>query len=228
MSEQQDPAAYLTGEPVESTSVGKGVHLSVSFLLRVDTNKLGVRLTINTMRKSSSGQRSVTETARPAPPTVTMSKAWWEHPAASAALILSLSLPLWFTPLPPLIDLPTHMASYRVESDLAHDPLLQRNWGFHWSLIGNLGVDLLVWPLAKLVGLERAVWWIVASIPPLLAWGMLRAARVVHGRVPGTALAALPFALAYPYQYGFVNFWLGLALAFHAYAFWPRSSGGRR
>jgi hypothetical protein len=57
---------------------------------------------------------------------------------------------------------------------------------------------------------------------------MLRFARVAHGRVPGTAFAALPFALAYPYQFGFVNFWLGLALAFHAYAFWPRSSGGRR
>jgi hypothetical protein len=157
-----------------------------------------------------------------------MSKAWWEYPVVFVALILSVSLPLWFTSLPPLIDLPTHMAGYRVQTDLTDNPLLQRNWAFHWSPIGNLGVELLVGPLAKFVGLERAVWWIVASIPPLLAWGMLRAARLAHGRVPGTALAALPFALAYPYQFGFVNFWLGLALAFHAYVFWPRSSVGRR
>src|SRR5437868_1255808 len=112
-------------------------------------------------------------------------RGWWQHPIAVAALILSVTLPLWFTSLPPLTDLPTHMAGYRVEIDLAHDPLLQRNWAFHWALMGNLGVDLLVWPLAKLIGLERAVWWIVTAIPPLLAWGIFRAARTVHGRVPG-------------------------------------------
>jgi hypothetical protein len=154
-------------------------------------------------------------------------RGWWEHPAAVTALILSVSLPMWFTSLPPLVDLLTHMARYRVQIDFANDPLLQRNWAFHWALIGNLGVDLLVWPLAKLIGLERAVWVIVTAIPPLLAWGMVRTARAIHGRVPGTALAALPFALAYPFQFGFVNFWLGLGLAFHAFAFWPRLSGRR-
>jgi hypothetical protein len=159
--------------------------------------------------------------------TITRGRAWWEHPAAITALILSVSLPLWFASLPPLIDLLTHMARYRVQIDLANDPLLQRNWAFHWALIGNLGVDLLVWPLSKLIGLERAVWLIVTAIPPLLAWGMVRTARAIHGRIPGTALAALPFALAYPFQFGFVNFWLGLALAFHAFAFWPRYSGRR-
>jgi hypothetical protein len=119
------------------------------------------------------------------------------------------------------------MARYRVQIDIANDPLLQRNWGFHWAIIGNLGDDLLVWPLAKLIGLERAVWVIVTAIPPLLAWGMVRTVRTIHGRLPGTALAALPFALAYPFQFGFVNFWLGVALAFHAFAFWPRTNGLR-
>lgn len=159
--------------------------------------------------------------------TRTAGRGWWEHPAALTALILSVSLPLWFTALPPLVDLLTHMARYRVQIDLANDPLLQRNWGFHWAIIGNLGVDLLVWPLSKLIGLERAVWVIVTALPPLLAWGMVRTARAIHGRIPGTALAALPFALAYPFQFGFVNFWLGLGLAFHAFAFWPKSSGRR-
>jgi hypothetical protein len=158
---------------------------------------------------------------------LTRTRAWWEHPAATAALILSVTLPLWFTSIPPLIDLLTHMARYRVQIDLAHDPLLQRNWAFHWALIGNLGVDLLVWPLARLIGLERAVWCIITAIPALLAWGMLRSARAVHGRIPGTALAALPFTLAYPFQFGFVNFWLGIAFAFHAFAFWPRTAGWR-
>lgn len=158
---------------------------------------------------------------------MTARRGWWEHPAAATALILSVTLPFWFTSIPPLIDLLTHMARYRVQIDLAHDPALQRNWAFHWAIIGNLGVDLLVWPLAKLIGLERAVWLIVTAIPPLLAWGIFRVARAVHGRVPGTVLFALPFTLAYPFQFGFVNFWLGIALAFHAFAFWPRSAGRR-
>ena len=53
-----------------------------------------------------------------------------------------------------------------------------------------------------------------------MIWGIFRAARAVYGVLPPTAVAILPFALAYPYQYGFVNYWLASALGFHAFALW--------
>lgn len=77
-------------------------------------------------------------------------------------------------------------------------------------------------PLAWAIGLERAVWLIAALLPPLMIWGVFRAAKAVYGEVPPSAIATLPFALAYPYQYGFVNYWLAGALAFHAFAWWVR------
>ncbi|QQV77474.1 hypothetical protein H5J25_01210 [Sphingomonas aliaeris] len=77
-------------------------------------------------------------------------------------------------------------------------------------------------PLAWSFGLERAVWLVAALLPPLMIWGVFRAAKAVYGEVPPTAIATLPFALAYPYQYGMVNFWLAGALSFHAFAWWVR------
>ena len=79
---------------------------------------------------------------------------WWESRPFVAAMILLAFVPLLYPAVPPLVDLLGHMGRYRVELDLAHSPDLQRYYGFQWQLIGNLGVDLLIVPLAKLVGLK--------------------------------------------------------------------------
>src|SRR3546814_5345227 len=60
------------------------------------------------------------------------------------------------------------------------------------------------------------------TIPALTVSGLLWIAREVHGRVPATALFALPIAYSYPFHFGFANFALSMALALNAYAFWLR------
>ena len=121
-------------------------------------------------------------------------------------MILLAFVPLLYPPVPPLVDLLGHMGRYRVELDLADSPDLQRNFtAFEWHLIGNLGVDLLIVPLAKLFGLELAVKLIVMTIPPLTVAGFLWVAREVHDRLPPTASFALPFAFGHPFLFGFVN-----------------------
>lgn len=137
-----------------------------------------------------------------------------------AGLILLAAVPLLVPDVPPLTDLPGHMGRYRVQLDLAHSEALQHFYRFEWALIGNLGVDLLIIPFAKVFGLELGVKLIVASIPALTAWGFLLVAREVHGRIPPTAFFALPFAYGYPLMFGFVNFALSMALAFLAFGFW--------
>jgi hypothetical protein len=52
-------------------------------------------------------------------------------------------------------------------------------YDFKWALIGNLGVDLAVYPLARLIGLEPAVKLIIISIPMMTTAGMLWVAREV-------------------------------------------------
>ena len=147
---------------------------------------------------------------------------WWGKRLLLFALVLGSIVPLLYPPVPPLVDLMGHMGRYRVELDLGHSEWLQRYYSYRWAAIGNLGVDLLVRALGPLIGLEPAVKLIVLSIPPLTVAGFLWVAREVHGRIPPTALFAIPFVYGHPFLFGFVNFTLSMALAFLAFALWLR------
>jgi hypothetical protein len=148
---------------------------------------------------------------------------FWEHPALLAALVLLTAVPLLWPETPPLVDLPGHIGRYRIQLGLeAGSSPLARYFGFEWALIGNLGVDLLIEPLARLIGLEPAVKLIVTTIPMLTVAGLLLVAREIHGRVPPTAFFALPLAYGFPFQFGFVNFALSMALALLAFVLWLR------
>jgi hypothetical protein len=149
-------------------------------------------------------------------------RAWWEHPALVLAMVLACGVPLFWPDVPPLVDLPGHMGRYHVQLEIGRSPALAAFYDFRWALIGNLGVDLLVMPLAWLIGLEAAVKLIVIAIPVMTAAGFLWVAREVHGRVPPTAYFALPLTYSYPFIFGFVNFALSMALAFLAFALWLR------
>lgn len=147
---------------------------------------------------------------------------WWERRWLIALVIFATMVPLLYPAIPPLVDLPGHIGRYRVEIDGGHSPFLGRYYGFHWAVMGNLGLDLLVLVLAPLAGLEPAVKLIVLAIPPLTAAGYLWVAREVHGRVPPTAFFALPFIYSFPFLFGFANFALSVALAFLAFGLWLR------
>ena len=147
---------------------------------------------------------------------------FWQTRAFIALLVLITMVPLLWPDIPPLTDLPGHMGRYKVQLDIGHSPFLAHYYAFHWALIGNLGVDLLVIPLSAVFGLELAVKLIVMTIPALTVLGFLWVAREVHGQVPPTALFALPFAYGHPFQFGFVNSSLSMAFAFLAFALWLR------
>lgn len=147
---------------------------------------------------------------------------WWESRGAIALLILLSAVPLLWPGVPPMVDLPGHMGRYRVELDIANSPWLAQFYDYHWALIGNLGLDLLIIPLSKLFGLELAVKLVILAIPPLTAAGFLWVAREVHGRIPPTTLFAIPFAYNFPLIFGFANSALSMAFAFLAFALWLR------
>lgn len=149
-------------------------------------------------------------------------KEWWETRWFVAAVILLSVVPLLYPPLPPLVDLLGHLGRYRVALDLDGSASLQRFYQFEWAIVGNLGVDLLVISLAKVIGLEPAVKLIVLAIPPMTVAGMLWVAREVHNRLPPTVLFALPFAYGHHFLFGFVNYALSMAFAFLAFGLWLR------
>lgn len=156
----------------------------------------------------------------PAVRAAAQARPWWERRWFLAAVVLATIVPLIYPQVPPLVDLPGHIGRYRVELD--HSPWLRGYFGFHWAVMGNLGLDLLILPLAPIIGLEPAVKLIIVLIPPLTAIGFLWVAREVHGRVPPTALFALPFIYGFPFLFGFANYALSAAFAFLAFGLWLR------
>lgn len=150
---------------------------------------------------------------------------WWRTRAAIALFIALAVVPLLWPAVPPLSDLPGHIGRYRIMAEAGRPPLSE-HYAVHWALIGNLGVDGLVLALSPLLGIELATKVIVLLIPLVSVAAMLWLAREVHGRVPATALFALPLAYASPFQLGFVNFALAAALVLAALALWLRLARG--
>jgi hypothetical protein len=133
--------------------------------------------------------------------------------------VLLALVPLLYPSIPPLVDLPGHMGRYTVQLD----PAPFAAWyGFHWKLIGNLGVDLLIEPMGRLFGVELGTKLTVMAIPALAVAGLLWIAHEVHGRVPPTAFFALPLMWGHPFVFGFINFSLAMALALLSFALWLR------
>lgn len=146
---------------------------------------------------------------------------WWETRWFALAAILLSCVPLLWPALPPLTDLPGHVARFRVMLGTDADVLGQW-YHFEWRLVGNLGVDLLVAGLAPLIGLEPAVKAILIATVALSAVGTLWISREVHGRGTPFALFALPLTYNFAFHFGFINFALAMALALNGFALWLR------
>ena len=142
-------------------------------------------------------------------------------------LLIVGALPLLWPSIPPLIDLPNHMARYRIGADYAQSPFFRQWFDFHWVLVGNLGVDLAVTALAPALGIEGATKLVVLAIPVLTIAGALSIAREVHGRIPPTTAFAAVFAYNFAFNFGFVNFTLSVALALLAFGLWLRMARTR-
>jgi len=154
---------------------------------------------------------------------------WWQTRRAIGLAAIIATVPLWFVQLPPLIDLLGHIGRYHIQLAIADSPVLRANWAFEWRLLGNLGGDLLMELLGRSFGVERGAGVLAATILLIAISGMARLARAAHGHIPATAWAAFPFAAAYPWQYGLVNYCLGIACALHAAAsLWHAPKGGMR
>jgi hypothetical protein len=147
---------------------------------------------------------------------------------AISILILVSLIPLLWPAIPPIADLFVHMGRYSVALNLATDPLLQRYYDFEWLMIPNLGVDLLVIPLAPLLGLELAVKLIVMLIVGLTVSSFALLSHQAHGRVAPSAFFALPLAYGFSFQFGFVNFCLSMALAFFGLFLWNKLADEKR
>lgn len=140
--------------------------------------------------------------------------------AAVALALLSL-VPFLFVRIPPLTDMPGHIGAFAVELATAPSPIL-RYFAFHWRLAPNQGAELLIEPLAPVLGLWGASWLLCALVPPLTVAGAVAVARVCNPRGAYAAPWALVFVYSYPLLKGFLDYSLTLALTLPGFALWAR------
>ncbi len=150
---------------------------------------------------------------------------FWETSWFWGLVLLAASAPFWVSHIPPLMDLPGHMARYHIMRELPTSPELQRYYSFNWALMGNLGVDLIVYGLKGVMGVERATWLICLITVLLTTVSIPVLSKTVHGRVQPTALLALPFVYAHFFHFGFLNYALSVPLALLALALWIKCAG---
>jgi hypothetical protein len=158
----------------------------------------------------------------------TAERVYW---ALMGLVWLLLSLPAALVRFPPLHDYPNHLARIFILGQLDESPALRNFYATEWLPYPNLGMDLLVTPVADVIGAEAAGRWFLVLLPTLFLFGADRVARGLHGRFSFAAPLAAFFFFNTLYFYGFVNYVFGVGLFLCAYALWlahfRKPSGGR-
>ena len=143
----------------------------------------------------------------------------WLVPAM-LALICLLLLPFAATPIPPLLDYPDHAAAMFVIAHAPHDPILSRMYAIHWTVVANSAVELAMPPLLRWLPLWPVGdgFLIAALLLPLA--GAAAFSRAAFGRWSAWPLAGGLVAYNTLFLLGFMNFLIGIGLAFGAAAAW--------
>ena len=140
-------------------------------------------------------------------------------------LALLSALPVLVATYPQMVDYPAHLARMHIMLTRDSSPFLQEYYGFAWRWMGNLGADILVWPLTRFVDLEMAGRIMAGLIPPLTALSILAAEWAVRRRIGMASMLAFAFVWSPSAILGFLNFGLAQAAALFAFALWVMLDG---
>ena len=138
------------------------------------------------------------------------------------------ALPLLVVEVPPVLDWPAHFVRLSLLAETPLTPAHARFWETDLAVRPNLAMELVVLPLAKLLGVRAAYDAFVAATLALWIVGPMLLHRVVWGRWGAESLAAWAFALNACFFVGFYNFLFGAGLGFLllAVAAMPRERPG--
>jgi hypothetical protein len=132
--------------------------------------------------------------------------------AVFAMLAIVSLLPVLLTTIPAMVDYPNHLARMYILSQNG-TPDANPHYDVAWAFYPNLGMDLLVPQMARLVSVETATRLFLLLSQLLIVGGALLLEWTRKGRVDLAGFAALAFLYCLPFSWGFVNFEFGLGLA---------------
>ncbi len=145
--------------------------------------------------------------------------------AVFALVLGALIVPLWLVEVPPLVDLPNHLARVFVLANYADTPFFQENFQIVYEPIPNLAIDLIVAPLTKIFDVRTANHLFLTLMVVLFALGC----HLIGGQKSRSrSFSAIPAAfLIYSgtFFYGYVNYVFGIALFLVTFGLWLRWRG---
>ena len=135
--------------------------------------------------------------------------------AAFVVLLIVVSVPVFSTVLPPLVDYPNHLARMHLIAEGGNE-----FYAVRWAPLPNLAEDLIIPPLTHLIPLELAGKLFLVLTFALIAGGTLWLNRVATGAWRWWGL--LGFLLLYDriLLWGFLNYLFGLGVAICGVALW--------
>ena len=141
-------------------------------------------------------------------------------PLALGLLVLAL-VPLFLTPVLPLIDFYNHVARFQVLATLAGNPLFAANYAAAWAVLPNIGLDLIAVAALQIVPLALLPHLVATLILAVQFAGLLALNRAITGQVRWPVLLlALPLLYSWIFNWGFAGFLLGLGLGLLGGAWW--------
>lgn len=141
------------------------------------------------------------------------------------ALSVIAALPVLVAWTPQMTDYPSHLAGYKIMLDYGKDPFLTQYFLFRWEWTGNLGVELLMVPLAPIFGVEMAGRIIVGAIPLLTGLAIVAVSWTLRRRVGIGPILAFVTIWSPSFLMGFLNYSLSMAFALLTFALWVRMEG---
>ena len=136
------------------------------------------------------------------------------------ALLMLAAIPILTQPLPPIEDYVNHLARMHVIASVGSDPDLARFYEIKWQIVPNLMMDLIVPPLAHVMGIYKAGQAFTLMAFALIISGTFALNRALFSRWSLVPLAAVPLLYNYLFMIGVMNYMFGIGLVLWATAAW--------
>jgi hypothetical protein len=136
-----------------------------------------------------------------------------------AAIVFVAVCPVLLIPLPAMVDYLNHLARMHVLA-AAGTPDANPFYEVSRTLYPNLAMDLIVPPLARILGVEAASKVFLIASQLLIVSGAIALELAVKRRHEISGLAAVMLLYSLPFAWGFLNFEFGLGVALWGLAAW--------
>ena len=142
-----------------------------------------------------------------------------------ALALFALVVPLWLIEVPPLVDLPNHLARLFVLANYDQTPFFQQNFQVVYEPIPNLAMDLIMLPLMNIFDIWTANHLFLTLTVVLFAVGCHLTGVQETGKISYSVVLAAFLIYGGTFFYGYINYVFSVALFLITFGLWLRWRG---